>query len=453
MDASKQTQLSEAFWNNLSSKLGLAPKKTNSLVKALGGGEYMIGNNKVMELRGVPEDVFLGYDWANGKLSFLTKGAWMAKNLTLQISGPANERVQFFLGTWEDGDFEGNMFGTFRGSSFIGKFSSAFESYESDPSTFVKGTINDHKRGVLGLAKLDSIALDDSSQRKHVSLLEMQPGYYCNLVDDQGKTHSFQMIKCCDNKSMDIELEEKTGQQRSIRILWEDIRKGNDPAMFRRLSSVRIGGRPQIPFLFANDRIGKVLKIEISPKPTMFGTTVDTYSLDTSLLRPLKYPLATTTIHLFDQKEIALYTKIFQDLVNNGMQLHLRNVLDGIKMGVITGWNGYPHLVDVFSRQEGAPVKHPKYADSMKWLDEFVQIIVLRMMRARMVGGVYVDNKKGRSILMGQLAETIAQVMPAATLAPTSSTSKGTPPPKPRKSMIPEAFGKVAHLIDKALRP
>ena len=426
----------EALWDGIKNKLGLGKKASPSkaIVRPLGGGRYMIGRNLVDKLEGVSEAQLLAYDWQNGKLSFLVDGVWHAKLLKLQMSNVHNQRVEMFWGTWEAGAFVGKMFGTFKGESFTGEFISAFESYESDPSTFVDGLVTDFDHGVLGLAKLDNTALDSGSKKKSVSLLEMQVGQYCNLTDEHGTTHSFQMLKCCDDTSMDIELQEVTGQKQAIRLVWTDIRKNNDPAEFRRLSSIRIGGRPQVPFLFVNDRVGKVASIEISMKPTQFGTTTDTYQLDMSLLRPLTYPIKTSTIHLFSPDEVVKFGKIYHDLVNNGMQLHLRNIKDGIKMGIITGYSGFPHLSSVFG-VEGAAVKHPKYQGSMHWLDEFIQTVVLRMMRSRTQGGVYVSNDKGRTVVMNGLKREIGSLL-APSAAPAKVPQKPFSP-APTKSIIP----------------
>lgn len=426
----------EALWDDITNKLGLGKKTPpiKAIVKPLGGGRYMIGRNLVDKLEGVSEAQLMAYDWQNGKLSFLVDGVWHAKLLKLAMYKTHHHVVDMFWGTWEAGAFVGIMFGTFRGESFTGEFISAFESYESDPSTFVDGSVTSFTDGILGLRKLDNIALDSSSKKKSVSLLEMQVGQYCNLIDEHGTTHSFQMLKCCDDKNMDIELQEMTGQKQAIRLAWTDIRKNNDPAEFRRLSSIRIGGRPQVPFLFANDRVGKVASIEISMKPTQFGTTTDTYQLDMSLLRPLTYPIKTSTIHLFSPDEVVKFGKIYHDLVNNGMRLHLRNIKDGIKMGIITGWTGFPHLSAVFG-VEGSAAKHPKYQESMRWLDEFVQTVVLRMMRSRTQGGVYVSNDKGRTVVMNGLKAEIGPLLtPVA--APAKAPQKPVAP-APTGSIIP----------------
>lgn len=432
---------SEARWQSIFDKLGLGGNKKPSIARALGRGEYAIGNNKIFNLVGVTEDAFLNYDWDNGKLSFLTKGSWIAKELHLQISSGV-EQVISFMGEWMSGDFVGHKFiGKFHGGSFQGGFLSNYQSYMADPSTFVRGAVSSFREGVLGMAKLDVTSLNASSQKKIVSLLELQVGHYCNLTDDQGTTHSFRITKSCDNTSMDIEIQEETGQKRAIRLPWSDIRKNNDANLFRRLSSIRIGMKLQIPYLFVNDRVGTIKNIEISTKPTMFGTTVDTYKLDMSLLRPMVFPVPDVTIHLFNPDEVVRYGKIYQDLVNNGMQLHMRNILDGIKFGIITGWNGYPHLAPLFGGQKGEQVSHPKYAASMAWLDEFIQLVVLRMMKSRTVGRTYLPNEARRKMVMDKLAELIRGAMPANQPATPSKPASGPSGPTPRnlsrRTMVP----------------
>ena len=317
MDEMKSEHLNEGLMNNIMSRLGLQGNTPQSqVVKSLGGGKYEIGGNLVHKLAGVSEQQLMGYDWMGGRLSFLKDGKWEAQELRLQMAG-GTEAVTSFIGEWNSGSFIGNMFADFRGDSFEGYYQAAYEAYESDPSTFVDGRIKDYKRGVLGLPKLDVISLDANSQKKHVSLLELQVGYYCNLTDDRGVTHSFKMLKCCDEIDMSIELEEQTGQRRQVSISWKEIRKSNDANLFRRLSSIRIGSKIQIPHLFSNDRVGIIENIEISTKPTMFGVTNDTYMLDTSLIRPLKFNLPRTTIHLLSQNEVMEFGKIHQDLDNN----------------------------------------------------------------------------------------------------------------------------------------
>lgn len=431
-----QTELS---WGKLGGLLGGKPKRSTT-AQALGGGQYAIGNNKILQLIGVTEDAFLNYDWDNGKLSFLKKSHWIAKELHLQISHGVENLISF-VGEWDQGDFIGNQFvGRFNGSSFQGKFISQFNNYLADPSTFVNGTIASFQAGVLGLAKVDVMSLDKGSQKKSVSLLELQVGHYCNLTDEHGKTHSFQMTKCCDDVSMDIELVEQTGQQRSIRIPWNEMRRNGDPRAFAALSSIRIGGKLQIPYLFANDRVGAISNIEISTKPTLFGTTTDTYRLNTALLRPLTYPSPATTIHLFTPEETLRFGKMFNELSNNAMQMHIANIMDGLKFGIITGWNGYPHLSALFSAK-GEPVGHGKYQKSMEWLDEFVQIVVLRMVKSRTSGGMYVKNDVGRKLIMDRLAAMLGAAKPASTTPPPPA-SGGPSTKKPRPSMIPEQLDK-----------
>ncbi len=430
----------EARWSTIMNKLGIGPQK-NSIAKALGNGEYMLGNNRIMSLAGVTEQVFLNYDWNNGKLSFLKDGTWVARLLHLQISSGV-EQVIAFNGEWMAGNFLGQKFiGKFHGTEFQGGFISNYTAYQADPSTFINGAVASYKEGVLGLAKLDVTSINASSAKKIVSLLELQVGYYCNLTDDNGTTHAFRVMKSCDNTSMDIELQEETGQKRAIRIPWREIRKGNDPALFRRLSSIRIGGKPQIPYLFANDRVGAITNIEISTKPTMFGTTVDTYKVATMLLRPLVLTGPDLTIHLFSPEEVTKYGQMYQDLKNNGMQMHMRNIIDGIKYGIITGWEGYPHLAPVFGNVKGEAVKHPKYAASMQWLDEFVQLIVLRTMKSRTVGRTYMPSEIRRKKMIDGLSQMIVPILPkpaapAPAATPSNSGGSTAVPPK-RRSVIP----------------
>lgn len=441
-DLNKLEPLKEGLMDNIMSRLGLKGNASppNSVVKTLGGGKYEIGGNLIHKLGGVSGQQLMQYDWIGGKLSFLKDGKWEAQELRLQMAG-GTEAVTMFLGEWNGGSFIGNMFADFRGDSFEGYYQAAYEAYESDPSTFVDGRIRDHKRGVLGLPKLDVISIDANSQKKYVSLLELQVGYYCNLTDDKGVTHSFRMMKCCDETDMSIELEEQTGQRRSVSIMWKEMRKSNDASLFRRASSIRIGGKIQIPHLFVNDRVGIITNIEVSTKPTMFGTTNDTYMLDTSLIRPLKFNLPRTTVHLLSQDEVIEFGKIHQDLDNNAMQLHLSNVMDGIRFGLIKGWSGYPHLSNMFGGVEGTPVTHKKYAASMEWLDRFVQFIVLRMTKSKPVGGVYEPNEAGRKIVMNQLKSVVEQAgfnaPQTVTKKPVSQPVKNSGKPHGGKSMIP----------------
>lgn len=408
----EQILRNEAKWNSLFNKIIGKDTKKAGLARALGNGEYAIGANKIQSLIGVTEDTFLNYDWANGRLSFLTHGSWIARQIHLQIAGGV-EQVIAFTGEWMSGDFMGHKFiGKFHSGRFLGGFISNYKNYLADPSTFVQGAVASYSEGVLGMTKLDVTSLNAASSKKSVSLLELQPNYYCNLTDENGTTHSFKVLKSCDDQSMDIELQEETGQKRTIRIPWNEMRRSDDPSMFRRLSSIRIGSKLQIPYLFANDRVGAIKNIEISTKPTMFGSTVDTYRMDLSLLRPLTFPAADVTVHLFNPDEVVKYGQIYQDLVNNGMQFHVRNILDGIKFGIITGWDGYPHLAPLFANQKGQPVNHPKYAASMSWLDDFIQFVVLRMVKSRTAGGVYLSNDARRAMVMKKLSELVQSAMP-----------------------------------------
>lgn len=404
-------KLKEGFMDDIMARLGLNKNSSppaNSIARDLGNGKFELGGNLIHKLGGVSPQQFIQYDWVGGKLSFLKDGKWEAKELRLQMAG-GTEAVTLFFGEWNSGTFVGNMFAEFRGESFEGYFQSAYESYESDPSTFVDGRIKDHQRGVLGLSKLDVISIDKNSQKKSVSLLEMQTGFYCNMTDDRGVTHSFRMLKCCNDMDMSIELQEMTGQQRSISIPWKEIRKNNDPSLFRRLSSIRIGGKIQIPYLFTNDRVGTIVNIELSTKPTMFGMTNDTYVIDTSLFRPLKFNLPRTTIHLLSKEEVVEFGKIHKDLDENAMHLHLSNMRSGIEFGVITGWNGYPHLKSIFGDVEGEHISHQKYASSMEWLDRFVQYVVLRLVKSKTNNGVFEPNEMGRKIIMNQLRLAVEQ--------------------------------------------
>jgi len=442
----EQMLKNEARWTSIFNNLLGSGSKNQGIARSLGNGEYAIGSNKIAKLEGVTEDVFLSYDWLNGKLSFLAKGTWIARELKLQISHGV-EQVISFTGDWFGGDFIGESFiGRFHGGRFAGGFFSGYKLYLADPSTFIQGRIGSPETGVLGLPKIDVTSLDASSQKKVVSLLELQVGHYCNLTDENGTTHSFRVTKSCDRNNMDFEIQEETGQKRAIRIPWNEIRRSDDPNMFRRLSSIRIGMKLQIPYLFANDRVGAIKDIEISTKPTMFGSTVDTYKLDLSLLRPMTFPAPDVTIHLFSPEEVVKYGKIYQDLVNNGMQLHMRNILDGIKFGIITGWDGYPHLAPLFGNRKGGPLNHPKYSASMAWLDEFVQLVILRMVKSRTVGRTYLPNEARRAMVMSKLSELIQGAMPAQqpvaqpNTQQTSSKSTGNPTGtgnKKNRTMIP----------------
>lgn len=244
-------------------------------MKALGAGKYSIGGNIVHELKGVFDHELMQYDWIGGELSFLKDGKWEAKLLGLQLPNRGGiAAVTTFWGQWNAGSFIGNMFAEFRGDSFEGYYQAAYEAYESDPSTFVEGRIKDHERGVLGIPKLDVISIDANSQKKYLSLLELQVGHYCNLTDDRGVTHSFRMMKCCDDKNMDIELEEQTGQKRSISIMWKEMRLNDDRSSFEQASRITIGESITIPKLFASSEIGRIRSISIEDPDTHYANRV-----------------------------------------------------------------------------------------------------------------------------------------------------------------------------------
>ena len=108
---------------------------------------------------------------------------------------------------------------------------------------------------------------------------------------------------------------------------------------------------------------------------------------------------------------------------------------DGNPLQVVCGApNARAGLVGVFG-VEGAAVKHPKYQGSMHWLDEFIQTVVLRMMRSRTQGGVYVSNDKGRTVVMNGLKREIGSLL-APSAAPAKVPQKPFSP-APTKSIIP----------------
>jgi hypothetical protein len=93
----------------------------------------------------------------------------------------------------------------------------------------------------------------------------------------------------------------------------------------------------------------------------------------------------------------------------------------------------------MFGGIEGTPTTHKKYSASMEWLDRFVQIVVLRMVKSKPIAGVYEPNELGRKIIMNQLKVTVDQagfnVQKPSTSA--TKTAKGTSRPPSGKSMIP----------------
>ena len=431
----------EAIWDRIVNKL--TPSNRSQFVKDLGSGAVSIGGNLAKRIVGIRSmDQLMGVDWVKGELSFLVNSKWAARSLQLQLNS-GFERVIAFDGDWYSGNFNGaSFFGKFHGGTMRGKFATHYSAYLAPPYTFIDGTIDSFKDGVLGFPKMDVMALDASSQKKEVYLFELKVGFYCNLLDNQGITHSFKVTKSCDNTSMDIELQEETGHQRAIRIPWSSFQPGGSESTFKKLSSLQIGKSPSIPFLFANDRVGPIVTIEISTKPTSLQTTVDTYKLDSTLLRPLTHLGGQATVHLLSPQEIAKFGEIYQSLSSNGMQMHLQNIIDGIKFGIITGWNGYPHLRHVFNEVQGEKLVHPKYAESMEWMDEFVQFVILRMVKSRTVGGNYVPNEAGKNALTNKLSSVIGKAQQAVGAtspksSPSTSGTKSGATGKPRPPMVP----------------
>jgi hypothetical protein len=208
---------------------------------------------------------------------------------------------------------------------------------------------------------------------------------------------------------MDIELKEETGFERLVTIKWEDIRRNNDADLFDQLTEITVGKRLNIPSLFSNINVGPLVEIEVSPTHQGYGKITKHMDIDEKWLSPLGFSSGPRV--LFDTREdVQEFSKIYDDLKNGKFLTFFESILDGIRTGIIDGYDKYSNLKPLFDGQKGSAVEGDRYVEAMGWMDKLLSYMNRKMIRKSdgksNVAGIKLLNTQLRKHFMASMSKS-----------------------------------------------
>jgi len=421
-------------------KLGkLIGKKTgsasNSVVK-YDGVQFLFDTGAgFFEKSSLSLDDLQSYDWKSGGLSWLYQGTFQASYISFHL---AADTVFQFIGNWFDGEFKGNkFFGEFKGGTFSGDlFVSSYTDWGISPFYFAGNKLADSDRGLLGITKTNATVVDSKSNTKFVSLLAVPVGWYVNLTDSHGQTHSFVVQKTMDSTDSNWILQSTTGSKNKAILSWSQL-KGSNESQYKTNTTLSVGSKFTIPKVFDGDPVGSIVSFEISPKTSASKPSASArpkfYKFDLSLLKPFTFSSGSRkpviTLKFDVDQEVDQYSKMLDEIKNGWFAFHLKTIVNALKQDIIDGYGRNIYLQDIFANEKGTK-KAPKHEqESLDWLENFVRIFIMNIVGSRKVKGRYVDSPRNQLMILNPIAKQVQTYLGAYTHAPAPKTKK-----KPTKS-------------------
>lgn len=414
--------------------IGKKKKASKSSVIKFDGKRYVFDTGASFEKSSATIEQLQAYDWKSGNLSWLYQSSFHASYIDINLT---DDKVYNFLGNWMDGTFKGGEFrGVFMGGKFEGKvFAGAYQQWQASPYSFVSGTVSDFMQGILGVKKLNATVFDASSPEKRASLLQIPVGWYVNLTDANGNSHSFKVLKTLDSADSNFILQSMTGSRNKVTIPWSTLR-GSNESDFLNITTIEAGRKLLIPDVFAGDPLGTVSAFEVSPKGSAVKAHAQpkVYKFDLSLLAPLPFtagkrkPLVTLKFDTDD--EVNAYAKMLDEIKKGWFAFHMKRLVNALKFDIIDGYGKNMYLQDIFGLQKGSKKAPKDVQESLDWLENFVRIFIMNMVAARKKGGRYVDSPALQLKVLNPIATQIQRyipeyVPPAPAPAPKGSGKKG----------------------------
>ena len=319
------------------------------------------------------EKAYDNLTWTS-KYRWLLESRWNASLLSFK-----NDKV-IFNGTWSEGVFQGNEFGTngvsvFNGGFFKGgKFSSKNEFFKVPVHNFISGTFSDCKEGVLGHLNCKS------KNYNSISFITIPVG--ATLIING--IHKIIINKRIDNVSADFKLTILNGNK-NYDIEWETIRKAYESG-FGNLtigSSHNIFGIFTKPFKITSLRVDTTPAL-VSPNPTSAPKPGNSntqnsgkYIVDMSELYNLKIFRRKIIFEAFpvDEDDKKRINQLIEDLKSGKFAKNLQKLKFILKIDTIKVDTQYRYLRELFKDYNQGVYLDSEVTSYLKYLNNFMDII------------------------------------------------------------------------------
>jgi len=420
----------EEIFGKLGKLIGKKTAPSNSVVRFDGSRYWFDTGIGSFEKSSDGIDALQAYDWKNGELSWLYQAKFEASYIGFLLP---NNLVFRFQGDWKDGEFKGDKFwGKFEGGTFLGDdFQSGHDDWKISPFYFAGNKVSNFDRGLLGVPKTNAVAVDSKSNTKSISLLAVPIGWYVNLIDSHGQTHSFVVQKTLDSTDSNWILQSTTGSKNKAIISWSQLR-GSSEAQFDKNTTIAVGSKFTIPQVFDGDPVGSIVSFEVSPKTSASKSSSSAkpkvYKFDLSLLKPLTFSSGSrkpvVTLKFDVDQEVEKYSEILAEIKNGWFAFHLKNIINSLKQDIIDGYGKNVYLQDIFANEKGSKNAPKRTQESLDWLEDFVRVIILNIVGARKSKGVYASSPRNQLMILNQIATQVQTYLAPYTHAPAPKTKK-----------------------------
>ena len=420
----------EEIFGKLGKLMGKKSGSSNSVVRYDGSRYWFDTGVGSFEKSSATKDQLQAYDWKKGGLSWLYQARFEASYISFSLS---SDMVYRFRGTWKDGEFKGDKFyGKFEGGTFLGDdFQSYYSDWKIKPFYFAGNKVSNLVGGLLGITKTNATVVDSKSNTKQVSLLAVPVGWYVNLIDSYGQTHSFVVQKTMDSTDSNWILQSTTGSKNKAVISWSQLR-GSNESQCDKNTTLSVGSKFTIPQVFDGDPVGSIVSFEISPKTSASKPSASAkpkvYKFDLSLLKPLTFSSGSRkpviTLKFDTDQEVDQYSKILSEIKNGWFAFHLKQIVNDLKMDYFDGYGRNLYLQDIFANEKGTKKPPKRTQESLDWLEDFVRVIILNIVGARKSKGVYASSPRNQLMILNQIATQVQTYLAPYTHAPAPKTKK-----------------------------
>ena len=224
--------------NELFGLFGKDKNEESDLIKQTGNSSFVLNGNKIGYTGNGSVFDWLDYDWANGKLNWLTKSKFECYYIEADFK---KELITKFAGKWLDGEFQGGNYMPYRGVEFLGglfqgAYRAGWDSWKASPANFIGGTWHDGKNGILGMANINQLTIDRSGQstKRRINLLRIPVGNSIKIKTLDNVEYVITVGKRLDGVSSDFAYsvyDSLNNKKTDFSFTWVQIRNGGNEGL------------------------------------------------------------------------------------------------------------------------------------------------------------------------------------------------------------------------------
>jgi hypothetical protein len=467
----KIEELNNKNKKTLDELFGLFGKKNKSekepggdIIKFVSRTSYILNGNPIEYIeKGVPED-WMGYDWVNGKLSWLTKAEFRARKISVDFQ---NEKLLTFWGDWKSGEFkEGEFAGNgsrFLGGTFIGEYIAPYSTWKTVPNDFLDGKWYDGENGLLGLKNIYDLRVVREGANNVFNILAVPPGRSIKINSFGKREIIISVIKRLDRENSNFKFEVYDSLNESsqpVILPWRKIR-GNSDEEFISNTVIDIKNTKSLPVFGLNLKEG-IQSVEIISSPD-FGTLQSKEEEPEAVDFDFKfsfgkkgwgsnniYSLNSFNIKTDEQK--GRINKFKEDVKSGRFFNNLALFKKMIEQGRVDGYGKYPELAFLFPKQIGSTYKNQdqKRDKIMAYFSDFSGLIIDNLSSEYISG--WFENKIKTELGLGSKGQSAKPASKSSTKKVSVKKPKEKPA-KTKKRIVPgKPLNESLDLLKKEIR-